>query len=178
MSSNNNQDLALLVSNLQASVNNIISVFSNVQSFLSYLNQYDSSFNNSLNKVDIKDGNQDGEISAIQQLDINEINRIPNLEAKFAISNNSILVETISKNKIESLTKKRYYILKEYPIDCPICNKNLNLSLITIHINFSKKFKMMQNILYPDSDKLFDKKRYLKNHLTLLRFKIKNNIEI
>ena len=47
------------------------------------------------------------------------------------------------------INKKRYYILKEYPITCPICIKELNLSTITKHINFSKKCKMMQSIVYP-----------------------------
>ena len=49
-------------------------------------------------------GVQDGEIAIIQQLDINELNRLTTLEAKFPITNVSILDETINKDKDKDLT--------------------------------------------------------------------------
>ena len=81
-------------------------------------------------------------------------------------------------SKYNEINKKRYHILKEYPINCPVCQKLMNLSLITKHINFSKKCKMMQSIKYNDIDELNDIKRKIKNNLTLIRYKIKNNIDV
>ena len=44
-------------------------------------------------------------------------------------------------NKYNEINKQRYHLLKEYPINCPICSKELNLATIIKHCNFGKNVK-------------------------------------
>ena len=123
------ENLSTLVSNLQASVNNISQAFSNVQSSLSNMNQYDTLFNTKLNNVAIKDGVQDSKLELNDIDDLQQYNRINYLEAKFPISNLSILDETINKDKIKDLKS-----------DLNLINNNISLTQSDI-----QQFKILES---------------------------------
>lgn len=82
-------------------------------------------------------------------------------------------------NLLNENNKRRYHILKTFPIECPICSgKELNLATIIKHINFSKKHKIGEGIKYSDVNDIKDYKKRLKEQLNIIRYKIRNNIDI
>ena len=101
--SSQNQDLADLVSNLQASVNNIQSSFNNVQNNISSINNIDIDQYSKINNINSLDGAQNTLISNLNLDDTSTKNRITALENKFPLTNASILDNTINQGKIFNL---------------------------------------------------------------------------
>ena len=96
-------DLYVLVNNLQSSVNSVNSSFTNLQSNINSLNAYDTLNSQNIASINTVNTQQNASISTLQNVDTEEQNRLTALEAKFPITNSSILDGTISKSKITGL---------------------------------------------------------------------------
>lgn len=106
------------------------------------------------------------------------MSEIYNNEEKINIDN-EIIIKTPKKDyNMNEKNKERYKIYKEIDIECPICNKELNLYVINRHINSSKKCNIHQKLKYNDDNDLKFKKKTIKDQLQMIRFKLKNNIDI
>ena len=97
-------DLYLLVNNLSSSVTSINSAFNNLQTNITSLNNYDTLNTQKIAEITTKNTQQDSSISILQNADQQDNNRLTALEAKFPITNSSILDGGISKTKITGLT--------------------------------------------------------------------------
>ena len=95
----------VIINNLQNTVNNISSSFTQVQANISSINQLDSVQNQKLVQNLIVDGNQQADITELQGENDLDMNRLNIIEAKInPVSNAIILDETINKAKIKDLT--------------------------------------------------------------------------
>lgn len=97
------------------------------------------------------------------------------------ININDLSDNIIKKKKnydMNNKNKERYKILKQIDIECPICNKELNLYVINRHINCSKKCSIYQKLKFNDENELKNKKKLIKEQLNMIRFKIKNNMSL
>ena len=96
-------DLTNLVNNLINTVNNVQASFSSVQSSITNLNNYDTRNNSTVQQIQVVNTNQEGEIQSLQLDDNQTHTRLSVLEAKFPITNSSILDQTIAESKITGL---------------------------------------------------------------------------
>ena len=103
MSNLSGQDTSTLVSNLITVVNNLQSSFANVQSSISSIGTYDTTNTGYINSLQSTVQQQAGYITTLQTDDGGASSRLTNLEAKFPVSNSSILDGSISENKITNL---------------------------------------------------------------------------
>ena len=97
------QDTNVLINNLTTIVNNLQSSFYNVQTSLSSMSTYDTTNTGLISELFDKIRQQTGQITSLQGDDLSVATRLDNLEAKFPISSNLILNESIDQNKIINL---------------------------------------------------------------------------
>ena len=99
---NQSTDLANLVNNLVNIVSNLQISFNSVQSSISNLNIYDSNNDAQIINIQTLDGQQQSEISNLSNDDLSTLS-LTVLEAKFPLTNSSILDGSIAESKITNL---------------------------------------------------------------------------